>query len=62
MNCPRDTVWNITITKCYSTSSRTFVITRESEDEQKPVLVSAHPLPKISLHGNLNTSAPKHGT
>ena len=29
--------------KYYSTSSRTFVITRESEDEQKPVLVSARP-------------------
>ena len=33
--------------KCYSTSSQTFVITRESEDEQKPVLISAHPPPKI---------------
>ena len=27
--------------KCYSISSRTFLITRESEDEQRPVLVSA---------------------
>ena len=32
--------------KCYSTSSRIFHITRESEDEQRPVLVSAHPPPK----------------
>ena len=33
--------------KCYSTSSRIFHITSESEDEQRLVLVSAHPPPKL---------------
>ena len=33
--------------KFYSTSSRTFQITMESQDEQRPVLVSAHSPPKI---------------
>ena len=33
--------------KCSSTSSQTFLIIRESEDEQRPVSVSAHHPPKI---------------
>ena len=32
--------------KCYFTPSRIFHITKEFEDKQKPVLVSAHPPPK----------------
>ena len=34
----------------------------ESEDEQRPVLASDHPPKKITLHGYLNTLAPKHAT
>ena len=34
----------------------------ESEDEQRPVLASDHPPKKITLHGYLNTLAPKHVT
>ena len=32
---------------CYSTSSRIYHVTRESQDEQRPVLLSAHLLLKI---------------
>ena len=45
--------------KCYSTLSRIFYIARKYEDEQKPVMVFALPLQKISIHGNLNTTSPK---
>ena len=65
--CPRDRVRNITKTKgiffykkCYSTSSRTFQITSESEDEQRPVLVSAHPPPKIIRASWASVIAHKH--
>ena len=51
---------------CFSSPLRIFPTTRESEDKQRPVLVSAHPspkiLPKITLYRKLNTSAPKHAT
>ena len=33
--------------KCYSWLSRNFLITTESNDEQRPILVSAHSPPKI---------------
>ena len=38
---------NVFTKKLYSISSHIFHITRETEDEHTPVLVSAHPLPKI---------------
>ena len=41
--------------KCYFNLSRSFMITRESKDEQRPVLVSAQRPPKITLHENLNS-------
>ena len=78
---PWDMVWNITIKegKNYFTKKgsltllHTFLITRESEDEQKPVLVSGYPMPKIhwksasnllriTLHRDLNTLAKNHAT
>ena len=66
-------VWNITMIYCKNTLQKVlfhsvphFLITRESEDEQKPVLVSNRPpqklRQKITFNGNLNTLAPKHAT
>ena len=39
-----------------------FINVFSAEDERRQKLVSAHPQPKITLHGNLNTLAPKHVT
>ena len=39
--------YNILQTKGYSTMSRIFLITKESQDEQRPILVPAHPASKF---------------
>ena len=72
-NCPRDTVRNITITKwkiivqnvlfhIITDFCNNMGIWGGAETSFGFCSSSAENPPKISPHGNLNTSAPKHGT